>query len=85
MALSAYKCEDCGLVHYRFDDEQEPEGHHKFVKLPPSPKVVLATALYMQEYQLDSWNTTYELDRILNLEARAEKEMSFYQDHIRNR
>jgi hypothetical protein len=40
--------------------------------------------MYMQEYQLDSWPTVYELDRQLNIEAREAKEMEVYQHHKRN-
>jgi hypothetical protein len=43
--------------------------------MPPDPTVVHCTNTYMSEAQLDSIKTMYELDKILNYEAREEREI----------
>lgn len=95
MPLNRFKCQRCEETKLSFNDTDFHSGNcggpsrnlrqcHIWIKLPPKVNVILATSLYMQEYQLDSWPTVYELDRQLNIEAREEKEMQFYQEHKRN-
>ena len=89
MPVSEYMCSSCGerqtvADHSDLSGACQGSKSHEFKRLPPRVAVVIATALFMQEYQLDSYPTVYELDRVLNIEARAEKETLFYQDHIRN-
>lgn len=87
MALQEYQCDRCGKRELAFDGEPLQQGNcgkvtrwcHNFIELPPRPSVVVATAMYMQEFQLDSWATVYELDRLLNIEAREAKELEVYQ------
>jgi hypothetical protein len=50
-----------------------------YEKLPPNPRVVLATNTYMSDPQLDSIHSVYELDRQLNIEAAEEREMQGFQ------
>jgi hypothetical protein len=58
---------------------------HEWKKMPPKFTTVLATSLFMTDAPfLDSFITVYELDRVLNLEARAEKETEMYQELRRN-
>lgn len=91
MALNEYICAKCGLRQLAFENELT-QGNcgtiirwcHDFVKMPPKVQVITATAMYMHEYQLDSFHTVYELDRQLNIEARNEKEMEVYQIFKRN-
>jgi hypothetical protein len=53
--------------------------------MPPKVSVVLATTgLMLDEPQLDSLITIYELDRQLNMEARDAIEMEIYQQARRN-
>lgn len=62
------------LVHF---SEKWPD---LYIKLPPNPKVVLSTFVYMTEDpQLDSMQGIYELDRMLNIEASEEKEAAAVQ------
>lgn len=52
----------------------------KWRKMAPNPIVVHTTDTWMSEPHLDSFETTYELDRVLNLEAAAAKEMEIIND-----
>lgn len=93
MALREYRCE-CGEVAYLFDDEEVDSrgGHncdgpfaHVWHKMPPRVVTVIATSSFMlDEPQLDSLHTIYELDRQLNIEARETKETELFQDIRRN-
>ena len=88
MALCAYKRID-GKVFYCFEGEEDRlppiDAIHCvfenfYEKLPPNPNVVQSTTTFMTEDpQLDSLETIYELDRILNIEAEEEREAQTFQ------
>lgn len=98
MALAELKCKSCGRTEYLFETEyrrfwdERVEGgpcpndwEHQWQKMPPRVSVVLATTgLMLDDPQLDSLVTIYELDRQLNLEARDAIEMEIYQRARRN-
>lgn len=99
MGMTEWKCSWCKQSRYLFEGEQkltiggclwQPGRHfkilpHHWEKMPPKISVVLATTgLMLDEPQLDSLITIYELDRQLNLEARDEIEMEIYQRARRN-
>lgn len=92
MPLNEYRCPHCKSTTLRFEEFRfmydgqcdDPRMPHEWELMPPRANIVFATAQYMQEYQLDSWATVYELDRQLNIEAREARELDFYQDHKRN-
>jgi hypothetical protein len=53
--------------------------------MPPKFTTILATnVLMLEEPQLDSLITVYELDRVLTMEAREQKEMQLFQEVRRN-
>ena len=84
MSFTAFFRKSDRKIYYAFANEEHRLPSHssmdEFIKLPPNPTVVLATATYMTEdAQLDSLKSIYELDRQLNLEAEDEREMIFYQ------
>lgn len=85
MAFTAFYRKSDHKVYYAFEGEENRLPGHasidEFIKLPPNPIVVIATATYMTEDpQLDSLKTIYELDRQLNLEAEDDREMLHYQN-----
>jgi len=100
MALQEYKCFFCDEKRLAFDldvaldlDRLQTYTNctgcfsykHSWVKQPPRVSVVLATTgLMLDDPQLDSLITIYELDRQLNLEARDAIEMEVYQQARRN-
>lgn len=88
MPLREYECHSCGIRKLFFPEERHrivlfcAEGccgtkfHHVMMELPVRPAVVHSTEQFMLERgYLDSLGSIYELDRILNLEARADKEL----------
>jgi len=97
MSLQRFRCRSCDVKVLAFEDETIDElspnipsclpdscGYHYWEVLPPNCSVVIATSQFMQDYQLDSWSTVYELDRLLNIEAREEKELKVFQEFISN-
>lgn len=90
MGLRWWECTRCGEKQLAFLNEKKRlvQGNcmvylrwcHDFQPLPPDPSVVHCTNTYMSEPQLDSLKTIYELDRILNIEARDEKELKILQE-----
>lgn len=89
------KCEHCSQTKLLFEDEWQrfwkTEGacskdwEHRWLKQPPRVSVILATTgLMLDDPQLDSLITIYELDRQLTMEARDEKEMEIFQQVRRN-
>lgn len=97
MALREYRCSFCGESRLAFDNEKDYRLYtivscpgcllynHAWERQPPRVTVVLATTgLMLDEPQLDSLITIYELDRQLNMEARDEIEMEIYQRARRN-
>lgn len=89
MALRQYKCKTCGCMALAFENEQirlvQHDGNcssserplaytHDFEALPPNPVVVHTTDTWMSEAHIDSFQTVYELDRQLNIEAANERE-----------
>lgn len=90
MALREYQCVRCGNAQLVFDGEEHKlrlGGNCGKVtrqccevrKMPPSPAVVHTTDTWMSDPTLDSYPSTYELDRQLNIEAREEAEMKMVQ------
>lgn len=94
MALREYRCERCGETQYVFEGEEHKlaQGNcgrmtrwcHRFEKIPPKLMIVHTTDTWMSEPSLDSFHTTYELDRQLNIEARHEKETKLLNEVRRN-
>lgn len=92
MALCQYKCSICGESELAFEEELRLLGcgdsfieSHAWEKLPPRVSTVIATSSFMlDEPQLDSLHTIYELDRQLNIEAREAKETELFQEIRRN-
>lgn len=84
MAYHKYICHHCGRIIYCFDDEIEKyySAEHHYRKLPPEPYIIHTTDVFMNEPMLDSMETAKELDRILTMEARWEREMK-YMDKFR--
>jgi len=84
MALREYRCR-CGEVCYLFDNEDKDGDGHVWLQMPPRFTTVLATNMLMlEEPQLDSLISVYELDRQLTIEAREQKEMELFQEVRRN-
>lgn len=78
MAYREYHCTKCRKTQCAFENEE-----HKLLscgcgsalrKMPPSPMVIHATEAWMTEICLDSYTTTYELDRQLTIEAEQSRE-----------
>ena len=90
MGLIGYECKTCGQKQFAFNGEEHRVNwrcHTKWcevVALPPNPTTVHATNTYMSEPQLDTLSTMYELDRILNIEAREEKELQVFNEYRKN-
>jgi hypothetical protein len=90
MGLICYECKTCKRKQFAFDGETDRidwECKSKWceiVVLPPNPTTVHATNTYMSEPQLDTLSTIYELDRILNIEAREEKELKILNEYRKN-
>ena len=79
MAYRAYRCRGCGKIFYGFEDAVRLDlidltWDHEYEILPPDPFVIHTTDCFMAEPMLDSIGTAYELDRILNMEAKQLKE-----------
>lgn len=84
MALREHRCTRCGETQYAFEGEEHRivQGNcgkfmrwcHNFRVMPPNPIVIHTTDTWMSEPQLDSFQTVYELDRQLNIEAANERE-----------
>lgn len=91
MSYTAYKCKCCSLVDYSFDNETfrlKKEGckdqSHSWEPQPHYPGVVHATSVSMlEDAQLDSLKSIYELDRILNIEAASERETKTYNEYLK--
>lgn len=83
MALIAYVRQN-GAVIYAFRGEEHRLPDEPLEALPPNPTTVHSTNTYMSEPQLDSISTIYELDRILNIEAREEKELLVFNEYRKN-
>ena len=94
MPLREYQCRFCGDTKYVFESEEkeklEPESceqwpyDHDYVKMPPSITVIHATDTWMSETHIDSFQTTYELDRELNIEAQNDREMKLINEARKN-
>lgn len=94
MALREYKCLCCHDTVYVFDNEfcDERGGYncegpfpHIWRQSPPKFTTILATSMLMlEEPQLDSLISVYELDRQLTIEAREQKELELFQEVRRN-
>jgi hypothetical protein len=90
MGLICYQCTTCKEKRFAFDGEQDRIDWEcstkwcEIVPLPPNPTTVHATNTYMSEPQLDTLSTVYELDRILNIEAREEKELQVFNEYRKN-
>jgi len=94
MALREHRCVRCGHGQLVFDGEEHRlrQGNcgrllrwcHDYRIMPPTPTVVHTTDTWMSEPHLDSFESTYELDRILNIEVREAKEMQMFNEVRRN-
>lgn len=94
MALREYCCERCGETQYVFEGEENrlKQGNcgkmtrwcHNFVKMPPKVMIVHTTDTWMSEPHLDSYETTYELDRQLNIEAEYHRELKILNEARKN-
>ena len=94
MGLREHKCQICGETRYVFEGEEkrklEPEAcvsfpyDHDWKVLPPQLIVIHTTDTWMSEPQLDSFQTTYELDRQLNIEAQIERETKLLNEARKN-
>lgn len=96
MALREFRCLLCGVSGLAFPEEAERVAGifktdntscvHSIYMVPQRPNVVMATEQFMVDggFYLDSMGSIYELDRILNVEARTEKEMKFLETARKN-
>jgi len=92
MALIEYKCTRCEKTQHVFSGEEKTRlisggscprftrQCHNYKAMPPNPIIIHATDTWMSEPALDSFQSTYELDRILNIEAAHAKEMTIIND-----
>lgn len=89
MALVAYICDRCSRKALAFRGEEHRltlrcEVGCEISPLPPNPVTVHTTDTFMSEPQLDSLSSLYELDRLLTIEAREEKELFVFNEFRRN-
>lgn len=85
MSLGIFKCQKCGKTSLAFDGETHrlPKGH-AFERLPNTPGVVHATNTLMSDPLLDSFESSHEAQRLLDLEAAYERETIAYNEFIKN-
>jgi hypothetical protein len=78
VALIEYKSKSTDRVCYVFGGEEParlPTDVADWEPQPPNPIIVHTTNSWMSESTIDSYHTTYELDRQLNIEAGELREM----------
>lgn len=92
--MQQYRCRLCGDVRYLFDSELEKlhgpcrgpiRSMHSHQPVHSTPMIVHGIAGFMTEhYMLDSLGTLHELNRVLDLEASAEKEVKHLNEARKN-